>query len=94
MVAVIFLAPSSGLITLTVPDEPDGNISVIPDITHTIKRTSDDSSLIGLDILATTYVLHHTFFSIGIALPTSAPEPYMDPSIPDNIRAPPIVTHL
>ena len=58
IVAVVLLAPSSGLITLTVPDEPYGNVATLPDMPHIGKRASDDSDHFAFDAAFATYDIH------------------------------------
>jgi hypothetical protein len=59
-VAVMLLAPSSGLITLTMPDEPYGSVATLPDTPHLSKRTTDEDRHIGLDAIALSYRIHPT----------------------------------
>jgi hypothetical protein len=94
IVAVIFLAPSSGLITLTVPDEPYGGAIGLPDTPHLAKRASDDSQHLSYDAAAFSHPIHHSFFSENLSSVARALDPqHISPPLA-QIRAPPAASHL
>ena len=89
IITIILLAPSSGLITLTVPDEPYGNVAVLPDASHLNKRASDDSEHFAFDATFTIYDIHPTLFTLDEVVFTRRNNPYAALVSPDQIRAPP-----
>jgi hypothetical protein len=90
IVAVIFLAPSSGLITLTVPDEPYGNVLVgLPDIPHIAKRTSDDAEHLALDAAVIVYRINLALIVTGDAVPGYRSGALSIVALRSQIRGPP-----
>ena len=89
IVAVTLLAPSSGLITLTIPDEPTGNIVVLSDSPHIGKRTSDDPKHLELIAASATLSIHPALVSTGSIAAVSLNDPYTDSASSAQIRAPP-----
>ncbi len=65
IVAIILLAPSSGLITLAIPDEPYGNATGIPDVPHFSKRASDDSGHLVVAFVHRSYEINPKLFTFG-----------------------------
>jgi len=65
VVAIILLAPSSGLITLAVPDEPYGSAVGLPDSPHIGKRASDDAEHLAFDATFTAYDIHPKLFLLA-----------------------------
>jgi hypothetical protein len=83
------MAPSAGLITLTIPDETSTAAS-IPDTQHIAKRASDDVRHIALDIIGTVAEIHPRLLhgeTIAASICVQAPD-----AIPEaaQIRGPPI----
>jgi hypothetical protein len=88
-VTIILFAPSSGLITLTEPDEPYGNVAALPDASHLNKRASDDSEHFAFDTAFTTYDIHPKLFAFDDVMFAHLNDPYATLLSPDQIRAPP-----
>ena len=90
IVAVASLAPSAGLVTLTVPDEPYGAAVGIPDVPHIGKRATDDSPLFSLGADAATYeIIPRLYVEGNIVLDSQSARIAIAPLI-TQIRAPPI----
>ena len=89
VVAIVLLAPSSGLITLAVPDEPYGSTVGIPDTSHLNKRASDDSEHFVFDATFATYDLHPDLFTFDEVAAARRNDPYAAVVSPNQIRAPP-----
>lgn len=64
VVAIVLLAPSSGLITLAVPDEPYGSAVGLPDTSHISKRATEDSDHFAFDATFTTFDIHPGMYSL------------------------------
>jgi hypothetical protein len=89
VLAVIAFTPSSGLISLTIPDEPYSGIVSIPDTLHATKRASDDSYHAPLGILAITFIVQPPlFFSTEIRVREPITRYAFSPLLA-QIRAPP-----
>jgi hypothetical protein len=91
IVAIILLAPSSGLVTLTVPDEPYGTIVGLPDMPHIGKRASDNPKHLTVDAAFTTYELRPKLSVLDDATRLSRNSFCMIVVLQAQIRAPPNV---
>jgi hypothetical protein len=89
IIAIVLLAPSSGLITLTIPDEPYGSAIGLPDTPHIGKRASEDSDHFAFDATFTTYDIHPKLFMFDDIMPARESDPHAALVSPDQIRAPP-----
>ncbi len=89
IVAVSLLAPSAGLITLTVPDEPSSSAINIPDSPHIGKRASDDAQQFAINADAATYVIHPRLAAFGELVIRSTFDRSLELPLLANIRAPP-----
>jgi hypothetical protein len=90
-VAVIFLGPSSGLVTLTVPNEPNGGTIGIPDTPHLAKRASDDSQHLSYDVVTFSNPIHHSLISESLSSLARVLDPQRISPVLAQIRAPPSV---
>jgi|GEM_PF-3116132 len=89
IVAVILLAPSSGLLTLAVPDEPYGATTTgLPDNPHIGKRTFDELDHLLIDA-AVSQGVRHILLSYQSRDYLSPSNSYAEPIAITQIRAPP-----
>ena len=90
VVTVVLLVPSSGLITLTVPDEPYGSAVGLPDTLHISKRASEDSEHFAFDATFAIYDIHPSTYVLDEV--TFARKNYPQNAVASlaQIRAPPV----
>ena len=89
MVAIVFLAPSYGFITLTIPDEPYGSVVGVPDNQHLAKRTTDDLRHIVLDAASLTRYCNAPLVAIGTITLAYPYDPHAAGQSLAQIRGPP-----
>ena len=89
IVAVTSLAPSSGFITLTVPDEPYGAAAGIPDSPHIAKRAGDGANHLAIDAASVVYAIDAGSLAEGKLALLSSSYPHVDAALSAQIRAPP-----
>jgi hypothetical protein len=89
VIAIILLAPSSGLITLTVPDEPYGSAIGLPDTTHIGKRASEDSEHFAFDATFSTFNIHPRLYVLDAVAYAQQNDPQNTFITLAQIRAPP-----
>lgn len=89
MLSVIMMAPSSGLITLTIPDESSSAAS-IPDTQHISKRVTDDVRYIAFDAIGAVAEVHPRFLNVDAVAHTAAIQAPAPLSHEAQIRGPPL----
>ena len=89
IIAIVLLAPSSGLITLTIPDEPYGSAVGLPDTTHIGKRATEDSDHLAFDATFATYEIHPGIYVLDEVAFTRQNDPQNAVASVAQIRAPP-----
>jgi len=89
IVAVISLAPSSGLITLTIPDEPYGAMASIPDTPHISKRASEDHHDVSYDAAANSFRIPLPFLTSADIYSPAGERAHEDTLSDAQIRGPP-----
>lgn len=90
VLAIIAFVPSSGIITLTVPDDQYGSAIALPDTSHQEKRAAE-SGVIDADLAATNDRLNPHLISFADAVRTPSLPLLAQIPLPDSIRGPPAI---
>jgi hypothetical protein len=89
IITVATFAPSAGLITLAVPDEPYGSAINVPDSQHVGKRTFEDSEHFAFDASFATFNIHPRIYVLDEVASAQQNGPQNTLVSFTQIRAPP-----